>query len=291
MLSNEMATALTGRFIQIELLPFSLGETIMWESIDSEMTPTQIKAIEEEYLYEGGFPEAIQARQVAKNYLNTLFDSIILKDIAKRYKIRNIHDLYDVAEYLLSNFCNLFTYSQLTETLGQRSVNTTKKFCDYLHEPYLFFYLPRYNNKLQLMKKAPQKVYVVDNGFVQSSAFNLSENLGRLLENQVFIELLRRGYDTERTIFYYRTANDKEVDFVLRTGHQVESLVQVCYDISNPKTLKREINALAEASKELRCENLYLITNSHDEILQESDRTIQIQSIATFNHLSEKFPF
>ena len=84
---------------------------------------------------------------------------------------------------------------------------------DYLHEPYLFYYLSRYNNKLKLMKKTPRKVYVVDNGFVASKAFSLSDNLGRLLENQVFIELIRRGYDVEKTMFYYRSRNDKEVDF------------------------------------------------------------------------------
>ena len=89
------------------------------------------------------------------------------------------------------------------------------------------------------MKKAPRKVYVVDNGFVASKAFSLSDNLGRLLENQVFIELIRRGYDVEKTMFYYRSRNDKEVDFVLREGPRILRLVQVCYDMSSPKTEKR----------------------------------------------------
>ncbi|MPM76865.1 hypothetical protein SDC9_123864 [bioreactor metagenome] len=99
-------------------------------------------------------------------------------------------------------------------------------------------------------------MYVVDNGFVASKAFSLSDNLGRLLENQVFIELVRRGYDVEKTMFYYRSRNDKEVDFVLRKGTQIERLVQVCYDMSSSKTEKREVDSILECAGELKCSNL-----------------------------------
>lgn len=115
------------------------------------------------------------------------------------------------------------------------------------------------------MNKAPKKIYVFDNGFVQSTAFNLSENLGRLLENQVFVELLRRGYIPGQTLFYYRTRNDKEVDFVTRKGAKVEQLIQVCYDMTSEKNRKRELDALAEATEELHCDNLVVITNAQQE--------------------------
>ena len=149
-------------------------------------------------------------------------------------------------------------------------------------EPYLFFYLPRFNNKMKLMKKAPNKVYVVDNGFVQSTAFNLSENLGRLLENQVFVELLRRGYIPGKTLFYYRTRNDKEIDFVTRKGSKVEQLIQVCYDMSSVKTRKRELDALVEAAEELHCDNLLVITNSKEENIEWKERMIILKSISKF---------
>ena len=118
------------------------------------------------------------------------------------------------------------------------------------------------------MAKAPKKVYVVDNGFVQSTAFSLSENLGRLLENQVFVELLRRGYIPGQTLFYYRTRNDKEIDFVTRKGTKVEQLIQVCYDMSSEKTRKRELDAFAEATEELHCDKLLIITNSEQRDFQ-----------------------
>ncbi|WP_300877601.1 DUF4143 domain-containing protein, partial [uncultured Duncaniella sp.] len=153
---------------------------------------------------------------------------------------------------------------------------------DYLAEPYLFFYLPRFNNKLKLMKKAPRKVYVVDNGFVQSTAFNLSENLGRLLENQVFVELLRRGYEPGNTLFYYRTRNDKEIDFVTRRGTKVEQLIQVCYDMTSEKTRKRELDALIEASEELHCDNLLVITNDQKEQIEWKGKVINIVIVNQF---------
>ena len=126
------------------------------------------------------------------------------------------------------------------------------------------------------MKKAPSKVYLVDNGFVQSTAFNLSENLGRLLENQVFVELLRRGYIPGKTLFYYRTRNDKEIDFVTRKGSKVEQLIQVCYDMSSEKTRKRELDALVEAAEELHCDNLLVITNSQEEKIEWKNKTFEV---------------
>ena len=153
---------------------------------------------------------------------------------------------------------------------------------DYLHEPYLFYYLSRYNNKLKLMKKASRKVYVVDNGFVASKAFSLSDNLGRLLENQVFIELVRRGYDVERTMFYYRSRNDKEVDFALRKGVHIERLVQVCYDMRNPKTEKREVDSIVECAGELKCDNLVIVTNNDKRTIEKDGYKIDVVPISEF---------
>ena len=284
MLSSEMATVLTGRYLQIEMLPFSLEETMSWKNIstDREEQAAQAIMLADDYMRNGGYPETIPSRSITKSYLSTLFDSILLKDVAQRHKVRNTNDLYNLATYLLSNFCNPISANELAGELGMSSVATTKKFCDYLNEPYLFFYLPRFNNKLKLMNKAPKKVYVVDNGFVQSTAFNLSENLGRLLENQVFVELLRRGYIPGQTLFYYRTRNDKEVDFVTRKGTKVEQLIQVCYDMTSEKTRKRELDALVEAAEELHCDNLLVITNSQEEKIEWKQTTILETSIQNF---------
>lgn len=284
MLSSEMATALTGRYLQIEMLPFSLDETFRWKNVNPTMEDqsVQIDVSTDDYMRNGGYPETLPSRSITKSYLSTLFDSILLKDVAKRHKVRNTTDLYNLATYLLSNFCNPVSANELTDALGMSSVSTTKKFCHYLAEPYLFYYLPRFNNKMKLMKKAPNKVYVVDNGFVQSTAFNLSENLGRLLENQVFVELLRRGYIPGQTLFYYRTRNDKEIDFVTRKGPKVEQLIQVCYDMTSEKTRKREFDALAEAATELHCENLIVVTYNQQESVDWKNIHITLVPITRF---------
>ncbi len=284
MLSSEMATVLTGRYLQIEMLPFSLDETLRWKNIYTKQKEQVSKAIAlaDDYMRNGGYPETIPARSITKSYLSTLFDSILLKDVAKRHKVRNTIDLYNLATYLLSNFCNPVSANDIAGELGLQSVATTKKFCNYLSEPYLFFYLPRFNNKLKLMNKAPKKVYIVDNGFVQSTAFNLSENLGRLLENQVFVELIRRGYTSGKTLFYYRTRNDKEIDFVTRKGPKVQQLIQVCYDMFSEKTRKRELDALVEAAEDLHCENLLVITYDQQGEIEWKGYPINIVSVNTF---------
>ena len=286
MLSSEMATVLTGKYLQVEMLPFSLAEYFEWHNTSlsraGDEDEANTNALIDDYLRNGGYPETAASRALTLNYLDTLFDSIIWKDVAQRHKVRNVSDLNALAIYLVSNFCNLVSANNLAIELGLSSVATTKKFMDYLHEPYLFFYLPRYNNKLKLMKKASQKVYVVDNGFVAAKAFSLSDNLGRLLENQVFIELLRRGYNTEQTLFYYRSRNDKEVDFVLREGANIKSLIQVCYDMSSLKTAKREVNALVECAEELKCSNLIIVTNNDERTIEKDGYKIQVIPISKF---------
>ena len=111
---------------------------------------------------------------------------------------------------------------------------------------------------------------------MQSTAFNLSDNLGRLLENQIFIELLRRGYIPGNTLFYYRSRNDKEIDFVTRQGTKVEQLIQVCYDMTSEKTRNRELNALVECAEELHCNHLIVITDNEQEEIEWKNKRISI---------------
>ena len=277
MLSGEMATVLTGRYLEINMLPFSLVEASQFAG-----RLGNAEKIQDDFLKNGGYPETFTQRSITQSYLQTLFDSILYKDIVRRHKIRNATDLNNVAMFLLSNFTGTFSYNDVADDLGLSSVTTTKKFMDYLHEPFLFYYLDRYNDKLKLMKKAPRKVYVVDNGFVASKAFYLSDNLGKLLENQVFVELLHRGYDTEKTLFYYHSRNDKETDFVLREGNKVKELIQVCYDMSKEKTIKREVDSIVECAGELGCDNLTIVTWNEERTIEKKGYTIKVVPVGKF---------
>ena len=280
LLSSEMATVLTGRYLEMEVLPFSLSECFRFKgqerTVELPSERAELMLQTEDYMHYGGYPEIINSREITESYLSSLFDSIILKDVAKRYKIRKTTELYQLATYLISMFCNPFTYSSLKDDLNFSSKSTVQKFCDYLQQTFLFFFLPRYNNKLKLMQKAPQKVYVVDNGFLASSAFQTSENKGRLLENLVFLELTRRKKQAGGNLFYYRSRNDREIDFVVREKFQIRQLIQVCYDMSNKKTENREIDAIMECAEELNCNNLLIITWDQENVVQRGDYDIQI---------------
>lgn len=286
MLSSEMATVLTGKYLQVEMLPFSLEEFFDWNGLDlhhlAEGQRSDASVLMDDYLRHGGYPEVVSSRILMRSYLDTLFDSIVWKDVARRHNVRHTTSLNDLAMYLVSNICSPVSANDLAGELGFSSVNTVKKFMDYLHEPYLFYYLSRYDNKLRMMKKAPRKVYVVDNGFVAAKAFALSDNLGHLLENQVFVELLRRGYDTDKTLFCYRSRNDKEVDFVLRKGAHIERLVQVCYGMANPKTEKREVDSLVECAGELGCRDLVIVTYAEERAVVKDDYQIQVVPFSRF---------
>ena len=283
LLSHEMATSLTGRYLQMTVLPFSFSETIRFNKqlnpLDSNATPTEkgkMLGLLQTYLFNGGFPEIVLNPGILRNYLSSLFDSILLKDILKRFMIRQTNQFYDLSNYLLSNYTNLFTFNQIKETLDFNSVATVQKFIGYLQEPYLFQHLTRYDTKIKNHQKTAQKIYIIDTGFVQARSFELSPNYGRLLENLVFVELVRRNYKPQLDLFYYRTRNDREIDFLLRKGHKIEQLIQVCYDIASPKTLKRELDALIEAATELQCESLQLITWDKEEQIEINQLTVQL---------------
>lgn len=283
LLSGEMGTLLTGRYVETLMLPFSLEETLQYAQVD---THPQLPAAEaalsnaiEDYLKNGGYPEIVRTRGIERTYMGTLFDSIILKDVAKRHKIRKTTELYDLADYLMTNYSNPLSFNGIAKDLNLGSVTTVKKFCKYLEEPYLFYFLPRFNWKLKEMKKADRKVYVVDTGFVIARSLELSANSGRQLENMVFVELLRRGFDIKKNeLFYYHTASGKEIDFVTKKGTTVDALIQVSYEISKPKTRSRELDALIVASEELKCNNLILITWDTDEQICYKGKDIQIIS-------------
>lgn len=279
MLSDDIAAILSGRYLEIRLYPFSAEEYKSYRQ-KSEHNAVPENVLYDNFLKYGGYPEIALTPQVCEGYISSLYDSTIVKDIVKRYKVRKVDELYNVADWLLSNFTNTFSVTSLTEDLNMGSVTTVQKYCRYLQNTYLFQYLPRFNNKLKLMNKADRKCYVVDNGYILARAFDLSSNLGRLLENLVFLELLKNGYNLKmHELFYYRSRNDREVDFVCRKGVTIQQLIQVCYDISSPKTRKREIDSLIECAEELKVNRLLIITWDQDETLEKDGYTIEVISV------------
>ena len=277
LLSKELATSLTGRYISIELFPFSFREflsakkiTLLKKEINLPEVKGEILNYLSEYLYSGGFPEIVVKDYEPKQYLNTLFEAVLLKDIVKRYNVRFSQKLYDLSLYLTSNFSTEQSFTKLKNILNFNSTHTIQNYLSYLNEAYISFLLNRYSHKVKEQINAPKKIYLVDNGFISARAIQSSKNQGKLIENLFFIELVNRGYKLNRSLFYYKTRNQKEIDFVLRKGLKVNELIQITYDTKDSYTEKREINSLLEASEELNCNKLSIIT-------WETEKTVTVK--------------
>ena len=268
LLSEEFASALTGRHASIEVLPFSYREIV---SVFGQ------EYLFNDYLLMGGFPEVVLKKTSFETYLSTLWDSVILKDIAKRKKIRNISALSDVLGLLLSNITSQYNVDTIRKILnGEVSSPTIKKFIGYGEEAYLVNKLMLYSAKPKTRIKTNRKIYTVDNGFYSAKRVGHSANRGTLLaENAVFNELRTRGHDVNQSLFYYTTRSNHEVDFVSRKNQQAEEAIQVCHSLKGLKTRERELRALREVAEELGVQKLVILTN--DEESSEIFKDIRIE--------------
>ncbi|MFO0792727.1 MAG: ATP-binding protein [Candidatus Brocadiaceae bacterium] len=262
LLSRELATHLTGRYIQFQIFPFSFSEFlkvrnfVINETIDIKERQGMLLNLLNEYLDKGGYPEILIKNIDPKSYIATLFESILFKDIVKRYNVRYAKKLHDLGLYLITNHSNEFSYTRLKNALDFKSVHTVENYTGYLNEAFLIFNIERFSRKVKKQMKSPKKVYAYDTGVIQAVKFKIAPDEGRLIENMTAIELLRRGME----IYYYKTIDGKEVDFAIKEGLKVSQLLQICYNIDNDKTRKREVKALIKVADETGCDNLMVLT-------------------------------
>jgi len=283
LLSRELSTALTGRHIPIEILPFDFKEYLRAKQF--EFSSNQLHLPEkkgrllnllDQYLLSGGYPEIAVKDLEPKEYLAILFDSLLFKDVIKRHKIRFSEQIDDLGSYLISNVSNQYSLRKLTRVLGFKSGVTLEKYAKYLIEAYIMFLLHRYSYKAGERLRSPKKTYAVDNGFISAKAVQHSPDTGKLLENLMFVELVKRGYAPNRELFYYQTRNAREVDFVLKKGTEIVELIQVAYDLDSSDTKQQEIIALIEASQELKAGKLTVITWDEKKESTKNGQTINL---------------
>lgn len=264
LLSSELATHLTGRHTAVVLFPFSFKEYLTIS--ENPKTVAEKKQALDVYLEQGGYPEPLLKKIDRRDYLRTLLQSTLYKDIIKRFKIRSVQGIEDLTLYLMSNIAREYSFNALAGVTKCRSVHTVDKYIRYVQEAYLLFSLPRFSFKVKEQAGYNKKIYCTDNGLAVASGFRFSENRGALYENLVAIALKKEEASGQKTIFYWKSSNNEEVDFVVKEGLNVSRLIQVCADISNPQTMKREMRALIKASQELNCNDLLLINNRIDRI-------------------------
>jgi predicted AAA+ superfamily ATPase len=269
LLSGELATHLTGRYLDFVLFPFSFREFLAAKEIEVEPLSTaktaEIKSALEEYLRVGGFPEVLKFGRMV---LGRIYEDIIYKDVLRRFRPRERADFGEVARYVLSNFSKEITFSKLKNLFGLGSVRTVKGYVDHLALAYLIFTVERFSPRLKERMIAPRKVYCVDTGIL-NTVTRFSEDRGRLMENLIYIEMLRRGALSEEPyqVFYWKDHQQREVDFVIVKGWEVEALIQATYACGRDEVEERELKALLKASEELHCKNLTLLTwDYYDEL-------------------------
>ena len=273
MLSRELGTHLTGRYIQVEIYPFSFQEYLAMNEIPVNAKTlytttgraTMVKSFVK-YMECGGFPKFLQDGSVS--YLTSLYESIIYRDILTRNGLTNEKEMLELMFYLASNATKRVTYSSLGKVVGIQHPDTIKNYLEYIQQTYLISQLFRYDPSVKKQMMSPKKIYFVDNAIIKRIGFNATENNGVFLENLVFIEMKRRGWD----VYYY--ADKKECDFIVRKGLHISDAYQVTLKMDSPQTREREIAGVREAMQAYSLSKGYILTFEGKETINFDDGTI-----------------
>ncbi len=243
LLSSELATLLTGRYIAIQVQPYSFAEYTLAYSKEKNTD-----RLFRQYINASSFPEAVTLARHDENlvndYLQSIYDTVIIKDIAQRYKLRNLHNLHRVISFVFDSVGSYISPTNIAAELNKNSRktishNTIIKYLDFLVSSYVLYPAPRYDIKGKELLTTNQKYYVVDLGLKNILATNRYDaDLGHKLENVVYFELLRRGGKV-----YAGKNNDKEIDFVVQKPNNERAYYQVAFTVNDEKTLEREISA------------------------------------------------
>ncbi len=244
MLSSEIATLLSGRYVEIKMLPLSFKEYVESTGDTKELSRKYV-----DYIENSSFPYTLELRDTPKelyNYLEGIYNSIVVKDIANRRKITDTMMLESITRFLFDNIGNPMSTKKIADTMtsmGRKiDVKTVEKYVSALTESFVMYQAKRYNVKGKQYLKTLEKYYAVDIGLRYMLLGTRSTDVGHILENVVYLELIRRGYDV-----YVGKIDDLEVDFVAMDKNQIEYF-QVAATVRDEKTLNRELLPLQKIS-------------------------------------------
>jgi predicted AAA+ superfamily ATPase len=278
LLSKELGTHLTGRNIQLEVYPLSFREIVRHQQsqlLDKKIYSTleigTLLNLYSNYMTHGGIPEYFKSRN--EEYLKNLYEGILYRDIIVRHNITHEGPIKELIYYFASNIGKEFSYTNISEYVGLGSPHTVSKYCGYLEDCYLCFFLNRYSHSLKKQIQYNKKCYLIDPAIIRLIGFRTSEDLGRLNENIVFLHLKMLGKD----IFFHK--GQKECDFVTRQGNRVVEAIQVATHLSEPKVREREISGLLEAIKAYDLKEGLILTENEEKILEVEGYKIQVLPI------------
>lgn len=275
MLSRELGTHLTGRYISVEIYPFSFVEYLKLINVNPVQADfyttagrSSLFARFKEFIENGGFPKYLQTH--SSRYLSSLYESIIFRDVMARNSLVNEKEIKELVFYIASNATKRVTYSSLGKIVGIRHAETVKNYLEYIQQTYMIFQLMKYSPSVKVQMLNPKKIYFIDNAIIGRIGFNATDNIGFKLENIVFIELKRRGY----TLFYH--SDKRECDFIVRQKNEITQAYQVTVSISDAKTRKREISGLQEAMSTYSLSEGYIITMDEKETIRMTEGIIHV---------------
>ena len=298
LLSKEIATQLRGRAFPVKIFPFSFEEILLIEGLRKEIYTSEeegkIKKLLSSSLKYGCFPDIVLKKIDAPAFFSEYIDVVIYKDIMERFGIKNRVALEFFVKNSVSSNSKIFSINKIYNTLKSLGIrvskNTLYNFQKYLEDISLFFFVKKFSFSVRKIELSLPKIYVVDNGLYFFLTYKY--DMGRLLESFVLQELVKRGFDPSKNLFYLKI-NDKEVDFLIKEGLRIKQLIQVTYASSLDEIERREIKALTKAYDLFKKDRpeLIIITWDLEDILKVNNKEIKL--IPLWKWLlakSERFP-
>jgi predicted AAA+ superfamily ATPase len=283
LMSEDLATLLSGRDVPIEIFPLGFREFLEFRGVEAnsekDVIIRKFEIIQRlrEYFEFGGFPEVVLEGEEEKKkaILRRYFETILVKDVERKFKVREKEKLEFLANFYITNVSSPITYTNVSKILSLPK-KTVERFSSYLATSRALFFVSRFSPTLKEQEKAARKVYSIDTGMSNAVGFKIFENYGKTMENIVAVELLRRFSTSPTVKIYYLKVNEKEVDFVIKEGLQIKQLIQVSYVSSKDEISKREIDALLKAGEKLKCDNLIIVTWDIEEQIRMNEKIVKL---------------
>ncbi|MEM5882302.1 MAG: ATP-binding protein [Candidatus Aenigmatarchaeota archaeon] len=283
LLSKEVSTQLRGRSLSYVLLPLSFREYLKFKNIERKKLISiseKVKIIKllEEFLEWGSYPEILVYPEKKEKILKEYFDTIFQKDFIERFEIVHTYIAKLLFEFAIQNFSKEISLNKIanfiSSKIGRNIKNIVYDYAEKLPESLSIFFVEKLSKSIYERKSLGRKIYVCDLGLV--SMLSMEKNIGRRMENAVFLELLRNtNFNPLQEIYYFKDYQQNEVDFLIKEGLEIKQLIQVTYASNKDEIEKREIKALLKASELLKCKDLLIITWDYEDEIKINNKTIK----------------
>ncbi|MEM0243215.1 MAG: ATP-binding protein [Candidatus Aenigmatarchaeota archaeon] len=283
LLSKEVSTQLRGRSLSYVLLPLSFREYFKFKNIERKKLISiseKVKIIKllEEFLEWGSYPEILVYPEKKEKILKEYFDTIFQRDFIERFEIVHTYIAKLLFEFAIQNFSKEISLNKIanfiSSKIGRNIKNIVYDYAEKLPESLSIFFVEKFSKSIYERKSLGRKIYVCDLGLV--SMLSMEKNIGRRMENAVFLELLRNtNFNPLQEIYYFKDYQQNEVDFLIKEGLEIKQLIQVTYASNKDEIEKREIKALLKASELLKCKDLLIITWDYEDEIKINNKTIK----------------